>query len=139
VTWKVGSSLSVGSKTIPQSERGRDRNGTESSAEDQNGEYAEYSAAVERRERIIKLRLANKMRRSSLERLRRSTVTIAECEESMDRIRAIVSAEILRLPANLSRDLANREPEDIQQVLHAALRSSLERLNRLENYLCSNP
>ena len=40
------------------SERTRpgDLNETESSAEYQNGEYAEYSSAVERRERIFKLR-----------------------------------------------------------------------------------
>jgi hypothetical protein len=83
------------------------------------------------------VRLANEERRSSLEQLRRNTITIAECEESMDRMRAVVSSEILRLPANLSGDLANREPQHIQQVLDAALISALARLSRLENYLYS--
>jgi hypothetical protein len=115
--------------------RPRDRDGSESSAEDQNGEYGEYSAAVERRERIFKSRLGNEVRRSSLERLRRNTVTTAECEATMDRIRAVVSVELLKLPASLCHGLAHREPRHIQQVLDAAFRSSLERLNRLENYL----
>jgi hypothetical protein len=97
----------------------------------------EYSAAVERRERIIKLRLANEVRRSSLEQLRQSTITIAECVETLDGIKRVVGAALLRLPASLCHDLANREPRYIQQVLDAALRSSLERLIRLENYLCS--
>ena len=118
--------------------RPRDRNGTEPSAEDQNGEYAEFSPGAERRERVIKLRLGNEVRRTSLERLRRSTITIAECLETMDRIKSVVGADLLRLPANLSHGLANREPRHIQQVLDAAFRSSLERLNRPENYFYSN-
>jgi hypothetical protein len=118
--------------------RAMSRNGTESSGEDQNGEYAEYSAAVERRERIIKLRLANEVRRTSLEQLSRSTITIAECVETMERIRAVVSGDLLGVPVNLCQRLAHRDPGFIQQVLEAALRSSLERLSRRENYLCSN-
>ena len=70
-----------------------------------------------------------------LEPPRRSTVTVAECLESMDRIKAALSNELLRLPASLCHELANREPRYIQQVLDAAFRSSLERLNRPENYL----
>jgi hypothetical protein len=64
--------------------RPRDQNGIESSAEDQNDQYAEYSPAVERRERIFKLRLGNEMRRSKLEQLRRRTITIAECNETLE-------------------------------------------------------
>ena len=70
-----------------------------------------------------------------LEVLRQSTVTISECEATMDRIRAVGSADLLQLPASLCHDLANREPRQFQQLLDAALRSSLERLSRLENYL----
>jgi hypothetical protein len=101
----------------------RNGNGTESSAEDQNGEY---SAAVEGRERIIKLRLSNEARRTSLEVLRQNTITVSECEATMNRIRSVVSAELLKLPGNLSPKLANREPAYIQQVLDATLRSSLD-------------
>ena len=54
----------------------------------------------------------------------------------MDRIKAALSNELLRLPANLSHELANREPQYIQQVLDAAFRSTLARLRLLENYLC---
>jgi hypothetical protein len=79
------------------------------------------------------------MRRSKLELLRRSTVTVGECVETMERLRAVVSAEILRLPGSLCHDLAGRDPQHIQQVLDGALRSALERLNRPENYFCSNP
>jgi hypothetical protein len=118
----------------PERTRPRDRNGSESSAGDQN-EHAEFSALAERRERILKLRLANEVRRSSLEQLRRRTIAIAECVESMDRIKRVVSDDLLRLPASLCHDLANHEPRYIQQALDAAFRSSLERLNRLENYL----
>jgi len=114
------------------------RNGTESSAKDGTGESAEYSPAAKRRERIIKLRLANEVRRSSLEQLRRNTITVAECVETVDRIKAALGNELLRLPASLSHELANREPQYIQKVLDAAFRSALERLSRLENYLYSN-
>jgi hypothetical protein len=104
---------------------------TESSAERQNGEC---SAAVERRERIIKLRLVNQARRTSLVALRQNTITVAECEATMNRIRSVVSAKILRLLASLCQELAGRDPQHIQQVLSAALRSALERLNRPEIY-----
>jgi hypothetical protein len=116
--------------------RAMSRDETESSAEDQNGEY---SPAVERRERIIKLRLGNEARRTSLEVLRQNTITVSECEATMNRIRAVVSAELLKLPASLCHELAGRDSQRIQQLLNTALRSSLERLDRLENYLCSNP
>lgn len=53
----------------------------------------------------------------------------------MDRIRAVMSAELLRLPGSLCHDLANREPRYIQQVLDPAFRSSLERLSRPETYV----
>jgi hypothetical protein len=53
----------------------------------------------------------------------------------MDRIKKVVDADLLWLPACLCHDLENREPRYIQQVLDAAFRSSLARLSRLENYL----
>src|SRR5258707_3658970 len=87
--------------------RPTDRNGTEFSAEDQNGEHVEFSAGEERKQRILRLRLANAVRRRSLQQLCQSTITIAECVETMDRIKRVVGADLLRLPANLSRDLAN--------------------------------
>jgi hypothetical protein len=59
--------------------------------------------------------------------------------ETLEGIKRVVGADLLRLPGTLCHDLAGRDPQHIQQVLGAALRSSLERLNRLENYLCSNP
>jgi transcriptional regulator with XRE-family HTH domain len=112
--------------------RPRDRNGSEPSAEEQNGEY---SAAVERRERVLKLRLINAAKRAVLERRIRSTVTMAECEAVMERIRAVVGADLLRVPASLCHELAGRNPQHIQHVLDAALRSALERLSRPETYL----
>ena len=75
------------------------------------------------------------MRRSKLERLGQSVITIGECEAAMARIRAAVSGEILKLPAGLSRELAGRNPPFIQQVLNTALRSALDRLARPESYL----
>src|SRR5258707_6185033 len=48
--------------------RPRDRNGSEPSAEDRNGEHAEFSAGEERKQRILRLRLGNQVRRSKLER-----------------------------------------------------------------------
>jgi hypothetical protein len=115
--------------------RPRDRNGSESSAEEQNGEHGEFTVLAERRERILRLRLSNEMHRTKLERLRESTVTVAECGAVMSRIRAAVSGEILKLPAGLSHELAGRNPPFIQQVLNTALRSALDRLARPESYL----
>ena len=76
--------------------------------------------------RIIEQNLKGPLVR--IEQLRRSTITIAECEATMERIRAGLSNELLRLPANLSRDLSNRDPQYIQQALEVAFRSALERL-----------
>jgi len=112
--------------------RSRDRNGTESSAEEQNGEF---SPAIERRERIIKLRLGNEVRRSALEQLRQRTIAVAECVETVDRIKRVVGSDLLRLPGSLCHDLANREPRQIQKALDAAFVSALARLSQLENYL----
>ena len=97
-----------------------------------------FSLAEERRQRIYKLRLGNEARRSKLEALRQSTVAVAECEATLKRIKKVVSAELLRVPETLSRDLEKKGPQHIQQLLDGALRSALERLNRPENYFCSN-
>jgi hypothetical protein len=56
----------------------------------------------------------------------------------MERIKRVVSADLLRLPGSLCHDLANREPRYIQQVLDAAFRSASARLSQPENYLYSN-
>ena len=66
------------------------------------------------------------------------TITIAECVETLERIKRIVGADLLKLPGTLCHDLANLEPRRIQQLLDTAFRSALERLNRPENYLYSN-
>jgi hypothetical protein len=64
---------------------------------------------------------------------------IAECVQIMDCIKRFESADLLTLTADLSRDLTNRDPQYIQQVLDAASRSALPRLSLLENYVYSNP
>jgi hypothetical protein len=46
---------------------------------------------------------------------------------------------LLRLPASLCHELANRDAQHIQQVLDAAFLSTLERLSQPETYLDSNP
>jgi hypothetical protein len=115
--------------------RPRDRNGSESSAEEQNGKHGEFTVLAERRERILRLRLSNEMHRTKLERLRESTVTMVECEAAMERIRAAVSGEVLKLPASLCDQLAGRNPQHIQEMLNVALRSSLERLSLAKTYL----
>jgi hypothetical protein len=99
---------------------------------------SEYSALAERKERILRLHLSNAMRRSSLEQLRQSTITVAECVETLDGIKG-VAADLLRLPASLCHELANRDAQHIQQVLDAAFLSTLERLSQPETYLDSNP
>jgi hypothetical protein len=111
--------------------RPRDRNGSEPSAEDQNGEY---SAGAERKERILKLRLGNAVRRTSLELLCESVVSVAECEETLDRIRAAVSADLFRLPGSLAESLAGKDPAFVQTFLERAIQKSLEALSRPEIY-----
>jgi hypothetical protein len=117
--------------------RPRDRNGSEPSAENQNGEHAEFSAGEERKQRILRLRLSNEMRRSKLEVLRQNTVTVGECVEALEGIKRRVSGELLRLPETLSHQLAHREPRHVQELLTAALRSALDRLARPEAYFKS--
>jgi hypothetical protein len=52
-----------------------------------------------------------------LEVLRQSTVTISKCEATMDRIRAVVSAELLEIPGSLAEALAGKDPAFIQLIL----------------------
>jgi hypothetical protein len=118
--------------------RAMSRNGRQQASKNlANGDSdaEKYSSAAERKERILRLRLSNEMRRSKLERLTRNTVTIVECEAAMERIRAAVSGEVLKLPASLCDQLAGRNPQHIQEMLNVALRSSLERLSLAKTYL----
>jgi len=117
--------------------RAMSRNGSEPSADDQNGEHAEFSAGEERKQRILRLRLSNEMRRSKLEVLRQNTVAVSECVEALEGIKRRVSGELLRLPETLSHQLAHREPRHVQELLTAALRSALDRLARPEAYFKS--
>jgi hypothetical protein len=57
-----------------------------------------FSLGAERKERILRLRLSNQVRRSKLEVLSRNTVTMAECEQALEGIKRRVSGELLRLP-----------------------------------------
>jgi phage terminase Nu1 subunit (DNA packaging protein) len=98
-----------------------------------------YSLSAERKERILRLRLSNEMRRSKLEVLRQNTVAVSECVEALEGIKRRVSGELLRLPETLSHQLAHREPRHIQQLLDGALHSALERLSRPEDYFKSEP
>jgi flagellar biosynthesis/type III secretory pathway protein FliH len=93
-----------------------------------------FSLGAERKERILRLRLSNQVRRSKLEVLSRNTVTMAECEQALEGIKRRVSGELLRLPETLSHQLAHREPRHVQELLTAALRSALDRLSRPEDY-----
>ena len=118
--------------------RAMSRNGRQQASKNlANGDSdaEKYSSAAERKERILRLRLSNEMRRSKLERLTRNTVTMVECEAAMERIRASVSGEVLKLPASLCDQLAGRNPQHIQEMLNVALRSSLERLSLAKTYL----
>jgi hypothetical protein len=94
-----------------------------------------YSIGAERKERILRLRLSNAVRRSKLEVLTRNTVTMVECEAAMERIRVAVSGEILKLPTRLCCELAGKDPQHIQQLLEMALRLALDRLAGPETYL----
>ena len=62
-------------------------------------------------------------------------ITIAECEETLERIKKVVGADLLKLPVGLCHELAGRNPQHIQQVLGTALPSALDRLARPESYL----
>jgi hypothetical protein len=70
-----------------------------------------------------------------LEQLRQSPITITKCEATINRIRAAVSGELLKLPASLCDQLTGRNPEQIQRVLEMALRLALDRLAGPETYL----
>jgi len=98
-----------------------------------------YSVSAERKEGILRLRLSNAVRRSKLERLSQNTVTMAECTQAMAHIRSAVSDDLLKLPPSLCHELADKNPQSVQQVLNTALRSALDRLARTENYLDLNP
>ncbi len=69
-----------------------------------------------------------------LEVLRQSKVTISECEATMDRIRAVVSAELLEIPGSLAETLAGNDPAFIQMSLERAMHKCLQALSRPEIY-----
>ena len=122
--------------------RAMSRNGRQQASKNlANGDSdaEKYSSAAERKERILRLRLSNEMRRSKLEVLRQNTVAVSECVEALEGIKRRVSGELLRLPETLSHQLAHREPRHIQQLLDGALHSALERLSRPEDYFKSEP
>ena len=117
--------------------RAMSRNGRQSAKRklgNGDSDAEKFSLGAERKEGILRLQLSNQMRRSKLEVLSRNTVTMAECEQALEGIKRRVTGELLRLPETLSHQLAHREPRHVQEVLEVALRSSLERLSRPENY-----
>ncbi len=94
-----------------------------------------FSLSAERKERILRLRLSNQARRSKLQLLCASVITVRECGAIMERLRAVANADLLGVPVNLCHKLAHRDPEYIRQTLDGALRSVLDRLARPESYL----
>jgi hypothetical protein len=64
-------------------------------------------------------------------------VTTAECEATMDRIRAVVSADLLKLPASRVMNSRTESRSIFSRVLDAAFRSTLERVSQPETYLDS--
>jgi hypothetical protein len=93
-----------------------------------------YSLGAERKERILRLRLSNQMRRSKLEVLRQNTITVSECVEALEGIKRRVSDELLKLPASLCHELAGKDPAFIQTFLERAIQKSLEAFSRPEIY-----
>jgi hypothetical protein len=111
-----------------------DRNGTEPVPSSAKNGDTEFSALAERKERILRLRLGNDCRRTSLERLRESTVTMDECMETMARVRVVVGGEILKLPGSLAESLAGKDAAFIQMFLERAMHKCLQALSRPEIY-----
>jgi hypothetical protein len=69
-----------------------------------------------------------------LEVLRQSTVTISECEATMNRIRAAVSGELLKLLASMAEVLAGNDAAFIQMSLERTMHKCLQALSRPEIY-----
>ena len=69
-----------------------------------------------------------------LEQLRQSPITITESEATMSRIRAIVSDELLKLPASMAEALAGKGAAFIQMSLERTMHKCLQALSRPEIY-----
>jgi hypothetical protein len=74
------------------------------------------------------------VRRTSLEVLRESVITVGECEAAMARIRAVVGGELVKLPASMAEVLAGNDAAFIQMSLERAMHKCLQALSRPEIY-----
>ena len=98
-----------------------------------NGD-TEFSALAERKERIIRLRLGNDCRRAELAVLRRESIPVTECLESLAMVAARTRAELLEIPGSMAETLSGKDPAYIQFALERAIHRSLEALSRPEDY-----
>jgi hypothetical protein len=94
----------------------------------------EFSALQERKQRIIRLRLANDRQRAELAVLRRESIPVTECLESFAVVAARTRAELLEISGSMAETLAGKDPVYIQVALERAIQKSLEALSQPEIY-----
>jgi hypothetical protein len=95
----------------------------------------EFTAQAERKERIIKLRLINEVKREELRILRRDMIPREEAEQEISTIAITVRAELMEMPGEVAEVLAGKDAADIQCHLEEAVRKVLENLSRPELFL----
>jgi hypothetical protein len=87
-----------------------------------------------RREKIIKLRLANTKAREELALIKRETVSAPEAKETLEHIKEVVSDVMAEMNWAVAPVLAGKSAAEIQQILEAEIRKALDRLSRPEIY-----
>jgi hypothetical protein len=98
-------------------------------------EDPEYTAQAERKQRIIKLKLANEIKQEELKILRRDTYPRKEVLDTIAVMSTTIRAELLELPGEVAEVLLGMQAADIQCHLEEAVRKVLENLSRPELFL----
>ena len=102
---------------------------------DPNDDFYVFNAVAERKERILRLRLANEEKRQELLLLERATVPIKEAISTLAVIAATQRGEILEIPGAVAEPLAGKDAAFIQTYLETILRKVLDRLSWPETFL----
>jgi transcriptional regulator with XRE-family HTH domain len=98
-----------------------------------------FTSAELRRQKVIKLRLANEVAREELRLIRRETLSRRDCEATIERIRAVTAKALSEMSAAVSIQLAGKTATEVQAGLDSAVRKALDKLAQPETYAQQRP
>jgi|ERR1700730_4266166 len=94
-----------------------------------------FSLGAERKERILRLRLSNQVRRSKLEVLSRNTVTMAECEQALEGIKKACEWRVASVAGNFVSSTRAQRAKARSGVVDRGIAFRFGSVGRAETYL----